>query len=65
MTAPVAEGTLLWEPSPELMRTSTMTRYMVWLSDHRQLRFDTYDALWQWSRARSALDQDGTSAIQR
>src|SRR5258708_27289696 len=39
MTAPVAEGTLLWGPSPELMRTSTMTRYMVWLSDHRQLRF--------------------------
>jgi acetoacetyl-CoA synthetase len=49
MTAPVAEGTLLWEPSAQLMRTSTMTRYIAWLSDHRQLHFDTYDALWQWS----------------
>ncbi len=49
MTAPVAEGTLLWEPSAQLMRTSTMTRYIAWLSEHRQLHFDTYDALWQWS----------------
>src|SRR5258708_34099928 len=49
MPAPVAEGTLVWEPSAQLMRTSTMTRYIAWLSEHRQLRFDTYDALWQWS----------------
>jgi acetoacetyl-CoA synthetase len=49
MTAPVTEGTLLWEPSAQLMRTSAMSRYITWLADHRQLHFDSYDALWQWS----------------
>jgi len=26
-----------------------LTRYQRWLSEHRGLQFDSYDALWQWS----------------
>ncbi len=32
-------------PSPE----PQITRYLRWLAQHHRLRFDTYDALWQWS----------------
>lgn len=47
--AAVQEGTLLWTPSAEFQRRSRMRHYMDWLSRRRGLRFDTYDALWQWS----------------
>lgn len=39
----------LWHPSPTLLTDSHMARYMAWLSRERNLHFDTYDALWQWS----------------
>jgi len=39
----------LWQPSPTLLTDSHMARYMAWLSRERNLHFDTYDALWQWS----------------
>ncbi|MEO8093182.1 MAG: acetoacetate--CoA ligase, partial [bacterium] len=39
----------LWEPSPERVERAAMTRYMRWLERERGLRFETYDALWQWS----------------
>lgn len=39
----------LWQPSPDLLTDSHMARYMAWLSRERNLHFDTYDALWQWS----------------
>ncbi|ADU52089.1 acetoacetyl-CoA synthase [Thermaerobacter marianensis DSM 12885] len=47
--AAVSEGTLLWTPSDEFQRRSRMRHYMDWLAQHRGLRFETYDALWQWS----------------
>jgi acetoacetyl-CoA synthetase len=42
-------GTLLWEPSRELVERSTMTRYMRWLREARGVVVDDYDALWRWS----------------
>jgi acetoacetyl-CoA synthetase len=45
----ITEGTLLWQPSDELKRGSTLQTYMDWLTEHRQLRFGDYAALWEWS----------------
>ena len=45
-TAPVS---VLWQPSPERLRAATLTRYMRWLEERHELRFDDYDALWRWS----------------
>lgn len=45
----VAEGDILWEPSDSAQQSSAMTRYMRWLGEHKTLRFDSYDALWEWS----------------
>jgi len=44
-----AEGTLLWEPSPEFRESATITRYMGWLERERNLSFEDYTALWEWS----------------
>ena len=44
-----AEGTLLWEPSPEFRENATITRYMGWLERERNLSFEDYTALWEWS----------------
>ncbi len=48
MTA-IAEGTVLWQPSPERRAKSRMADYMRWLAEKKGLRFDSYQALWQWS----------------
>jgi acetoacetyl-CoA synthetase len=39
----------LWEPSPEAIERSQMTRYMRWLADERGVSADTYEELWRWS----------------
>jgi len=39
----------LWSPSRELIQQSNMLRYMEWLKKEKQLSFDTYDDLWDWS----------------
>ncbi|MEJ7843663.1 MAG: acetoacetate--CoA ligase [Rubrobacter sp.] len=44
-----AEGTLLWEPSPELRENATITRYTGWLEREKNLSFEDYTALWEWS----------------
>jgi acetoacetyl-CoA synthetase len=44
MTAPV-----LWAPSAERREASTMAAFERWLSDHRGLSFDDYNAMWRWS----------------
>jgi acetoacetyl-CoA synthetase len=44
-----AEPELLWEPSAERVKQSTLTRYTDWLARERDLRFDDYADLWQWS----------------
>jgi acetoacetyl-CoA synthetase len=45
----VQEGDLLWTPGKARCEASRLQRYMRWLEQHRQLRFESFDALWQWS----------------
>jgi acetoacetyl-CoA synthetase len=51
VSAELAEGDLLWEPSETYRSGSRIADYMRWLAEHRGLRFETYDALWHWSVA--------------
>jgi acetoacetyl-CoA synthetase len=39
----------LWVPSPARIESAGITRYRRWLEEQRGLRFDSYDALWDWS----------------
>jgi acetoacetyl-CoA synthetase len=39
----------LWTPPAELIERARLTEFMRWLEAERGLRFDDYDALWQWS----------------
>ncbi len=43
------EGRLLWEPSAAMQEHSRMRAYMRWLAATRDLHFQTYAELWQWS----------------
>lgn len=45
----LAEGSLLWQPSPEFQQQSRLQAYMDWLARERQLRFADYESLWEWS----------------
>ncbi len=40
---------VLWAPSPERRQRALIMRFEVWLAEQRGLRFDGYEALWQWS----------------
>ncbi|GES02851.1 acetoacetyl-CoA synthetase [Acrocarpospora corrugata] len=40
----VDEGAVLWDPTPEVLRSAKITRYQEWLS-----RPGPYQDLWQWS----------------
>jgi acetoacetyl-CoA synthetase len=51
VTAVVAEGDLLWEPSESFKSSSRMADFMRWLADRHGRRFETYDELWRWSVA--------------
>ncbi|GAA0396393.1 acetoacetate--CoA ligase [Acrocarpospora corrugata] len=44
MGAMVDEGAVLWDPTPEVLRSAKITRYQEWLS-----RPGPYQDLWQWS----------------
>jgi acetoacetyl-CoA synthetase len=39
----------LWTPSPQRIAQSRIHDFMQWLGATRQLRFDDYHALWEWS----------------
>jgi acetoacetyl-CoA synthetase len=43
------EGTLLWEPSESFKENSNIYHYMKWLKDEKNLSFDDYAELWEWS----------------
>ncbi|MCB8945219.1 MAG: acetoacetate--CoA ligase [Ardenticatenaceae bacterium] len=45
----ITEGDLLWQPTPEVIEKANLTHYMRWLGQHRNLHFDNYPDLWQWS----------------
>jgi acetoacetyl-CoA synthetase len=40
---------ILWRPSPEQCAATGLAAYQRWLEQRHGLRFDGYDALWQWS----------------
>jgi acetoacetyl-CoA synthetase len=44
-----SEGTLLWEPSGSFKESANISRYMRWLTDEKDLSFDDYAGLWEWS----------------
>ncbi|HLV73841.1 MAG TPA: acetoacetate--CoA ligase [Vulgatibacteraceae bacterium] len=44
----MSEGSLLWEPSEEVVANARVTRFARWLSD-RGVLTETYDDLWRWS----------------
>ncbi len=45
----VSEGSLLWEPSAAERERANLTRYLRWLEETRDLSFDGYAPLWEWS----------------
>src|SRR5262245_1489799 len=45
----MGEGGLPWEPSAERIERATLTRYMRWVAETRERRFDDYHDLWRWS----------------
>lgn len=44
-----AEGTLLWEPSEEFKENARISDYMRWLKEEKNLSFEDYSELWEWS----------------
>ena len=48
-TAVVAPVEVLWTPRPDQIEPTRLTAYMRWLATDRGLKFNSYDALWQWS----------------
>ena len=44
-----ASPTLLWNPSETFRRQSRLTHYLQWLAREKDLEFDDYQALWEWS----------------
>jgi len=45
----IREGDLLWTPSKARRDRSHLLHFMRWLTEHRGLHLETYDALWHWS----------------
>ncbi|MEA2211340.1 MAG: acetoacetyl-CoA synthetase [Solirubrobacteraceae bacterium] len=43
------EPQLLWKPDPARVKRANVTRYQEFLTRTRDLQFDGYDALWEWS----------------
>jgi acetoacetyl-CoA synthetase len=39
----------LWEPCPESIARTNLTRYLNWLAEKRDLKFADYPKLWTWS----------------
>ena len=52
---PVAEGDVLYEPTPERLRRARLTAYLAWLAENGRGAFRTYEELWTWS----VTDLDG------
>ncbi|MEL6407688.1 MAG: acetoacetate--CoA ligase [Chloroflexota bacterium] len=44
-----SQGSLLWQPTAEIINNSNLTHFRLWLNDTLSLSLDDYDALWQWS----------------
>lgn len=46
-----AQGPVMRRPAADVLDTTGIGRYVRWLAAERDLRFDDYDALWEWSVA--------------
>jgi acetoacetyl-CoA synthetase len=44
-----SEGILLWEPSEGFKEKARISHYMKWLEDEKNLSFEGYSDLWEWS----------------
>src|SRR6266852_5789748 len=49
LSAAIAEGELLWEPSESFKERSLMAEYMRWLGHRHGQEFEAYEELWRWS----------------
>jgi acetoacetyl-CoA synthetase len=47
--AETAEGIQLWEPSSEFKENARISDYMKWLTAEKDLAFEDYNELWNWS----------------
>ena len=47
--AETAEGTRLWKPSEEFKENARISEYMKWLKAEKDLAFEDYNDLWEWS----------------
>lgn len=45
----ITEGSLLWQPTSDVIENANLTHYMRWLAQNRQVTCSTYAELWQWS----------------
>ncbi|WP_033024397.1 acetoacetate--CoA ligase [Geobacillus thermocatenulatus] len=45
----ITEGTILWQPTEEQIKSSNLYRYMDWLREQKGLSFSSYRELWTWS----------------
>jgi acetoacetyl-CoA synthetase len=48
-TKEIQTGDVLWTPSLEQIAPTRMAAYLQWLETTRGLKFNNYEALWQWS----------------
>jgi acetoacetyl-CoA synthetase len=51
VSAALAEGEILWEPSTSFQEGSRLAEYLRWLAQRHGLSFDAYEDLWRWSVA--------------
>ena len=45
----IADGSVLWAPTPDAREHSRIGEYLHWLEEQRSLVFADYDELWRWS----------------
>jgi acetoacetyl-CoA synthetase len=47
--APIREGDMLWQPSPQVIENANLTHYTRWLAANRGVHVSGYRRLWEWS----------------
>ena len=46
---PITQGSLLWQPTPEIVENANLTHYRKWLAAKYGLNLPDYPTLWRWS----------------
>lgn len=47
--AHIIMGAMLWKPSEERIKNANMTRYMKYLAEKKNLEFNNFQEMWEWS----------------